>query len=325
MRRFLPAFLALFCFPVAQGAADDTSITRIKEPQAGRTILGGTVKRQMLGYGRLTSNDLIGDGKDRWRTGSITSSRVWGYGWDGVAPDRLGQMLELRIQGQIIAPASRENPAPGDRPYAGALSFGLHSHAAFGATDVTVGGDLVVIGPQTRLDQFQDGLHDLLGIADPSSRVRAQQIGNTYRPTVVVEAGRTVPLGARARLRPFAEARAGDESLVRVGADLTFGTLGQGELLVRESITGQRYRVVKAEQSEISFVLGADIAHVFDSVYLPENRGYVLTDSRDRVRVGVNWQSDTTGVFYGITWLGREFEAQTEPQMVGSIKLDIRF
>ena len=36
-----------------------------------------------LGYGYLLTNDFIGDGQDRWRTGSIASSRVWGRDWTG--------------------------------------------------------------------------------------------------------------------------------------------------------------------------------------------------------------------------------------------------
>ena len=29
-----------------------------------------------LGYGRLVTNDLLGDGKDRWRTGSVSAFQV---------------------------------------------------------------------------------------------------------------------------------------------------------------------------------------------------------------------------------------------------------
>lgn len=44
---------------------------------------GQSSKRQAPGYGRLITNDIIGDGQDRWRTGSVTMSRAWGYRWDG--------------------------------------------------------------------------------------------------------------------------------------------------------------------------------------------------------------------------------------------------
>jgi len=55
----------------------------------------GAGKRQRIGYGRLTTNDLIGDGEDRWRTGSITTSRIYGYDWNGVAPAQFGELHTL--------------------------------------------------------------------------------------------------------------------------------------------------------------------------------------------------------------------------------------
>ena len=39
--------------------------------------------RVTLGWGRLLTNDLLGDGRDRWRTGSYTLSRVRGPAWGG--------------------------------------------------------------------------------------------------------------------------------------------------------------------------------------------------------------------------------------------------
>lgn len=44
--------------------------------------------RTQIGYGRLIVNDSAGELKDRWQTGNVVSSRVWGYGWDGQAPAR---------------------------------------------------------------------------------------------------------------------------------------------------------------------------------------------------------------------------------------------
>ena len=35
-------------------------------------------ERTRLGYGRLITNDTFGDTYDRWRTGSLAASRVWG-------------------------------------------------------------------------------------------------------------------------------------------------------------------------------------------------------------------------------------------------------
>jgi hypothetical protein len=284
-------------------------------------------ERVRLGYGRLITNDLLGDGRDRWRTGSVASSWIWGPEWQGQAPDGFGQLLEFRFNGEIIAPENLTFPAPGDRPYVGALSFGLHTHFQMRAVEAAVGGDLVIVGPQTGLDDFQEGLHDLFGGQKLSSATRSMQIGNDVYPTGVVELGRTLSLGENVSLRPFVEARAGAETLARVGADLTFGGVGQDALLVRDPVTGQRYRAIQNDIPGFSLTVGGDMAHVDHSEFLPSDRGVVVEDARNRLRGGVHWQGRTGHrAFYGLTWLGREFEAQrTSGQIVGSVRLQINF
>ncbi len=97
----------------------------------GAALLPGSAEAQdriRIGYGRLIVNDSAGELKDRWQTGNVVSSRVWGYGWDGRAPSRPGELLELRFNGQIISPANLSTFDPDDRLYAGSLSLGLHTH-----------------------------------------------------------------------------------------------------------------------------------------------------------------------------------------------------
>lgn len=305
------SFISLATFVAAQSPDDDVSAF--------------TAKRSVLGYGRLTTNDLLGDGYNRWRTGSITSSRVWGYEWAGTAPLQFGALLETRVQGQIISPADLVQANPTDRPHAGILSVGVHTHFNRGAFEFAVGMDLVVIGPQTRLDNLQSELHNIFGVPEPSTGVLALQIDNQVRPTFVAEMARVYRLGKRIDIRPFAELHAGAETLARVGVDLTIGQVTRNELLSRESVTGQRYRVIYRSAPGVSFVIGGDVAAVSDSVYLPENRGFRLTSSRNRARIGVHWQGENASIFYGLTYLGREFEAQPEGQIVGSIRLKFNF
>ena len=183
------------------------------------------------------------------------------------------------------------------------------------------------MGSSTGLGRFQDALHDLGGIARPSSGVLANQIGNQVRPTFVMETGRSVDLSPTANLRPFIEARAGAETLLRAGFDLSFGQVGKGELLVRDPVTGQRYRTIKNDGwSGVSFVVGADMAYVESSIFLPTDRGFSTTDSRDRVRAGLHFQNKNgAGGFYGVTWLGEEFEGQGGSQVVGSAQFNLRF
>ncbi|NIZ61704.1 DUF2219 domain-containing protein [Sedimentitalea sp. CY04] len=313
--------MALASVFLVSGAAQ----AQVETESAEEVSPSETGTRHRIGYGRLTTNDLIGDGKDRWRTGSITTSRIYGYGWNGAAPARFGELLELRLQGQIIAPKDLTSANPSDRPWAGALSFGLHSHMQREQTEIAVGADLVLIGPQTRLDKLQDALHGAFGAPRLSGDMLALQIPNTIRPTLVFEAGQEVDLGANLSLRPFAEARAGDETLVRVGADFSVGTVGRGELLVRESVTGQRYRAIYDSVPGYSFTFGGDIAYVADSVYLPEDRGFELTSRRDRLRAGLHWQGEKASAFYGLTYLGEEFSGQSEGQVTGSLRLKLMF
>ncbi|WP_428514898.1 lipid A-modifier LpxR family protein [Roseovarius sp.] len=308
MTRLLANFLTIFAVLLAGQAAD-----------AG--------PRERIGYGWLATNDIVGDLHDRWQTGSIQTSRVWGPGWNGRLPQGFGEVLELRFGGRVVAPQNLNTPAPGDRPFGGALSLGLHTHFARGAMDYAVGADVVVTGPQTGLDDFQKFLHEALGGRDISGRVRRNQVSNDVNPELVMEAGRAFDLGGNAEIRPFVEGRWGFETLARVGFDMTIGQRGRGGLLVRDPVTGQRYVAVQGNEAPgASFVFGADTAYVDSSELLNRDRGLQLTDARTRVRTGVNWQGEGgSTIFYGLTWLGKEFEAQKESQLVGSVRLRLRF
>ncbi|MDJ0820378.1 MAG: DUF2219 family protein [Paracoccaceae bacterium] len=282
-------------------------------------------ERETLGYGRLVNNDSFGDVRDRWQTGSVSSSRVRGYGWDGMLPERAFSLIEYRVGSQLVAPDNLRQPAAGDRPYGGAISLGVHTHFARGMTEFAAGLDLVFTGPQTGLGEFQTAVHDAFGMKPPARAVLANQIGNAVHPTFVGEAGSSLTLGGRTVLRPFAELRWGVETLARVGADLTIGSVGQGELLIRDAVTGQRYRAVHERVPGFSYVVGGDIAYVDESAFLPADRGFALTDSRSRLRAGVHWQGEKNAAFYGVTYLSEEFQAQPEGQVVGSFRLQLRF
>lgn len=281
--------------------------------------------REALGNGRLVNNDLYGDGSDRWQTGSVSGSHVVGYGWTGFLPDRPFDLIEYRINAQVAAPADLRKPAAGDRPFAGMLSLGAHTHFARGAMEYSAGLDLAFTGPQTGLSAFQVGLHDLMGVTAASKSVTDNQIDNGIHPTFVGEAARSFSFGNAAVVRPFVETRWGLESMIRAGADLSIGTVGQGELLVRDPVTGQRYRVVKQLAPGFSYILGGDVAWVDSSALLPADRGYQLTDTRNRLRAGMHWQGERNSAFYGVTYLSEEFKAQPEGQFVGSVRLDIKF
>lgn len=280
--------------------------------------------REVLGYGRLINNDLLGDLGDRWQSGSVASSRIYGYGWDGTLPNRPFDLLEFRIGGQVITPQNIRSPSDGDRPFAGVLSLGLHTHFEQGGNEIALGGDLVFTGPQTRLGDLHTGIHDLLGQPPARPSVLEDQIADGFYPTFVGEVGRQMIVG-QGVVRPFTELRWGVETMARVGLDFTLGAAGQGELLVRDPVTGQRYRAIYEQVPGFSYVMGGDIAYVQDSALLPQDRGYEVEKRRARLRAGLHWQGEQNSTFYGLTYLSEEFEGQPEGQVVGSIRLKIHF
>ena len=279
--------------------------------------------REALGWGRLFTNDALGDGKDRWRTASYALSVVRGPTWAGHLPADPGEVLEFRLRTEFIAPQNLTTAAPWDRRYAGVLTLGLHTHFERAGFETSLGLDLAITGEQSGMSDLQDGLHDLFGMTRVG--VADSQVPNGVHPTLVVETGHSYAIG-RARLRPFVEAQAGLETFVRGGFDLTLGDLGLGGLMVRDSVTGQRYRAVRGDaRPGLSLTLGGDVAHVFDSELLPEGGSAVLNDTRKRLRAGLAWQGERHAVQFGLTWLDKEFDTQPEAQTVGSLNVQFRF
>ena len=280
-------------------------------------------QRQTLGWGRLFDNDALGDLHDRWHSGAYTVSLLRGPEWTGQLPTGFGDILEYRFSGSTVTPANLGNPAADDRRYAAPLSFGIHTHLYWRGVEASLGADLVAVGPQTGVGNFQSWLHGALDLPKPDL---SNQLGNAFYPTVQAELGRGFALSDQVTLRPFIAAQAGVETMIRAGGDLVIGSFGQGALMLRDDTTGQRYRGVKGDQTPgLSFTLGGDVAHVFDSALLPDGGAAVVSETRGRLRVGVAWQGQKSAVFYGITYLTPEFDSQPEGQLVGSVNLNLRF
>lgn len=280
-------------------------------------------ERVTLGWGRLFTNDIFGDARDRWRTGSYTLSRIRGEEWTGQLPTTFGSLLEFRAVGETIAPADLVNPDPTDRRYVGSLTFGLHTHFDMQGFETSLGANMVITGPQTGASDLQRRIHDLVGLPEP--QVFDTQIGDNILPTAVAEIGRTIAL-SQAQVRPFVEAQAGAETFVRVGADLSFGGYTREALMLRDGPSGQRYRAVAGSRSGgFSFSLGGDMARVFDSQYFVAGDLAQANDTRSRLRAGVHWQGESAEMFYGVTWLGKEFTTQPDTQVLGSVNVRFKF
>lgn len=278
--------------------------------------------RAQIGSGRLFNNDIMGDGYDRWRTGSYVYSHVRGYdAYSGT--EGFGELLELRFRTEIIAP-QRGSAAAVDRPYVGAISLGAHTHFSTGWADVSLGGDLVAIGPQTGLSRFQEIYHETFDLPAPPNT--DDQLADRFVFNGSASATKSFALGGSTVLRPFVEGLTGTEDLLRAGADVLVGPVATGNLLLRDVVTGQLYTGTNDAADGVSYVFGADITSVFDSDFLPSDQGYAVVETRTRARAGVHWQiSRGASLFYGATYLSEEFEGQTEGQVVGSLKLNFNF
>lgn len=285
---------------------------------------GAEGSRFVMGFARLFSNDAIGDGRDRWRSGSYMVSMFRGRGWEGRLTQPPGDILEYRLRSEIVAPSTLSRPPAWDRRYAGILSLGLHNHFAFGPLDARVGADLVFTGPQTGVGAFQREFHEAFDY--PRPRVLGTQIPNGLHATLSAELGRDFAMGQAVTLRPFVEAQAGIEDFARAGVDLTLGQGFAGALMTRDPVTGQRVQGVAGPDAEgFTFTFGADVARVFDSEILPKGGAAPLEQTRSRLRAGVHWRNDRSEVFYGLTWHGREFTTQPDEQVTGSLRLRLRF
>jgi len=280
-------------------------------------------RREVLGRARLFTNDLIGDGRDRWRSGAYSVSTVRGQEWTGQLPLRMGQIMEYRFRGETIAPANLNAPVVGDRLYAGVLSVGAHTYFDWNGYEVSAGADIMVMGEQSGVRGFQEAIHDMFSL--PSSNVENFQVENGVYLHATLEIGREFDMG-EARVRPFLELQAGVETMARAGFDLTIGDYGAGGLRLRDSTTGQRISAVDGGiDSGFSFLVGGDVAYVDSSRYLPSDRGYEVEDMRYRARAGVNYAFGSSNVFYGLTYLSEEFVGQPEGQTVGSVSFGVEF
>ncbi len=280
--------------------------------------------RQTLGFGHFFDNDVIGDGADRWQSGSYTMSWLRGVSWQGSLPRRPFEIVEYRLGGAIVAPARLAGPAAGDRRYVAKSQISMHSHfSPRHGTEAELGLGLVWTGPSNGLASLQRALHRIFSAPRPSAA--DTQLGNHLYPVLSGEFARPFGLGG-AEWRPFLEARAGDETLLRLGLDLAFGGRERGALWLRDTVTGQRYvGIAGTAETVTGFVLGADIAHVFDSAYFPAADGVAFAPTRKRLRAGISTRNGAFGLFYGLAWLSEEFEGQPEGQVVGSLRGRVNF
>lgn len=280
---------------------------------------------QFLGFGYQISNDFIGDGHDRYRTGSTQASIMFGREWTGSLGTQYFDTLELRGSTEIAAPDNLEKPVDGDRPYAAVARLGAHTHFAetLSRTEFDMGVGVEIIGPQTKLDEFQANFHRWIGADDASNETRKAMIQDNVFGYGHIEASKTMDLGRSSRVTPFIEGHAGLESFARIGADFEFGGLISDDLKVRDYTTGQTYTAIRGTLSAMTLTAGADFGYMVDSAMLPESNDYDLV--QERARAGVTWEGQQSSATFGLTYLSKEFDNQTSGQVLGSFNLKYSF
>lgn len=281
-------------------------------------------QKEFIGHGRLFTNDLLGEYKDRWRTGSLSVSGVWGQKWTGQLPENFTDLIELRVLSEIIAPSDLSGKNGADRPFAGHVGLGVHSHFEHAGLEYNLGLGASILGEQTGLDDFQIAVHEALGEKVASDHCLLNQIENQVLIGPSFEISKTVSEGDNVTIRPFFEAYTTAETLARVGTDVYFGTGFLGSLYIRDQVTGQRYQVVGGEQEGLGFSFGGDISHVASSAFFHGSSSSML-NRRLRFRTGLHWGQQTKQGFAGLTWLSKEFEGQPEGQILGSVRVILKF
>ncbi len=284
---------------------------------------------ERMGGTWLFANDALGDRHDRWRTTSLQAGVFFAPETTRAGPDR----VELRLATQAITPWRFDAPAPDDRRLAGVASIGLHGHWHHPGREVSLGADLVGVGSWVGYETIFRAVHGADG--GPSDAVTDAQLGPDAYPTAFGTTAWPVALAAGTTMRPFVEAQIGVESYVRAGADMYLGQLRTAFSPARDGVTGFPMPLTGRLASEpwpsgrrapqTGIMVGADAAHVANSAFLPGDEPAPPRRLRLRARAGGLWQVRQAQVFYGVTWLGREFATQPEAQVVGALHVGLRF
>lgn len=277
-----------------------------------------------IGFGFILNNDFFGDGKDRWQTGSLSTSRLYGSLSSGQVPTAFGDLIEIRLQDQVISPNDTTSARP-DRQWAGVYSFGLHSHFRDNVFRYSLGIDLNILGPQTGLFDFQEKLHERIGNAPFNDAIKDTAISDQVKISALTEVAYPFEFGQQANGAVFGEVRTGLEDIARIGFDMSIGKDHFAPIKVRDTVTGQLYTVIPDSKPSFYVSFGADTAKIGRSVFFQDPTIATALPNRHRVRASLNWGAGRAFGFFGLTWLSPEFEGQKSGQIVGSWQTQIKF
>jgi hypothetical protein len=269
------------------------------------------------------TNDHIGDGHDRWRSGGYTQFYSFepGAEWDA--------SIDIRLRSEILSPwGASDQPADADRPYAGMLGFGLFLNDYWGPVDYNLGIEVLFTGDMTGVQKFQESFHETFGFEGHTPQPGHDKLENDATSMLSAELARKFALGNIGAIRPFMTGKFGYESFMRTGVDVMLGNYDHAERYVRDPISGfiQPSSAQRAEALEgVSLVAGVDYTYVLNDYLITDGGSVDFKAGRTRTRLGVQAGLGPASIFYGATHLSEEFEGQVEGQTLGTISVEFTF
>ena len=209
------------------------------------------------------------------------------------------------------------------------LGFGVFANDRYGALQYNAGLEVLFTGDQTKIADFQQGFHDLTGIAGylPDDMPH-EHLDDSVTGMVSAELARPYTISDGFSVRPFVGVQAGYETFGRVGVDLLINGYSNAQRYVRDPVSGflQPSSPERASHmQDMSFLLGVDYTYVTRSDFFPDWSDVEMTNSRFRARAGVQVAIRKVSTFFGLTYFSKEFESQVESQTIGIVSLEFPF
>ena len=224
----------------------------------------------------------------------------------------MSEAVELRTHFEVVAPSNLQAEDGRDRPWGGAISFGIHSTLRYGQLHMCLGPNVHFIGKLSGFTQFQQDLHKGLGIKHAGDAVVNNQI--KYETFIGGAAEVSYPIGVMGLMqaRPFGEMRTRLEDVALVGVDVYFGAVDSTPAMSRESVTGHRYpvNVEHAQDRGMLFSPGYDHTQMKKLRFLQLDLNASHEPARSRIRMGMTFKSGSWSVFRGLTIMGKESRDQ---------------
>lgn len=278
------------------------------------------------------SNDYLGDGHDRWRTGAYFTSYITSHTKGNFFDNPTWFAREFRIRSEIIAPSNLGASAKNiDRHFVGMIGTGIFFHRKKNKVESKYGFELVFTGPMTGLLKAQSIAHKPLTFEPVSKYVIDSQHPNRIYSNFSYSLARPFQVGSKNKIgvsiRPFVRFDIGVESFARIGADIIIGKGMRYNFFVRDPVTGNLMTGQKSFKSglRLGVLFGGDVSYMATSAYFNSNRGEEMIAIRHRFRVGVQLEVSNLNIFFGITKFSKEFKKQKTGQSVGSIEIRIRY